>query len=145
MFRITASLAAALVLFLPVLVRADGGRPKLSGKWTAKDFVLVIDEQGQKIHIKEARGTDPKEDDITELTCGATGQDCPMQDGKDKASASVYYNGPVLVVWKTHGRKGDSVAKQRFSLSPEGDSLILEVTHIDPEGKPEKLVLSKQP
>src|SRR5262245_30803512 len=100
MFRFTASLAAALALFVPALVRADAGRPNLNGKWTAKELVLVIEEQGANIHIKETRGTDPKDDDVTELTCRTTGQECPIQDGKDKASASVYYNGPVLVVWK---------------------------------------------
>jgi hypothetical protein len=31
---------------------------------------------------------------------GTTGQERPLQDGEDKGSASVYYNGPVLVVWK---------------------------------------------
>ena len=32
-----------------------------------------------------------------------TGQECPLQDGKDKGSAPVYYNGPVLVVGKRTG------------------------------------------
>jgi len=144
MFRIAASLAAVLLL-IPALARADAGRPNLAGKWTAKDLVLLIEEQGQNIHIKETRGADPKDDDVTEFTCGAAGKECPMQDGKDKASVSVYYNGPVLVVWKTHGRRGDSVEKRRLSLSPEGGSLIIEVLHIEPDGKPEKLVLSRQP
>ncbi len=145
MLRITASVAAALALCVPVLAVAGPGKPDLAGKWSNQDVAFVIEQQGDQIHIKEVRGTDPKADDITELTCATTGTECPMKDGKDKASASVYYNGPVLVVWKTHGRKGDSVAKQRFSLSPQGDSLIVEVMHIDPAGKPEKLVLSKQP
>jgi hypothetical protein len=60
-----------------------------------------------------------------------------------QAKAFVYYNGPVLVVLKTYGRKGDSVEKRRLSLSPTGDSLVVEITHIEPQGKVEKLVLSK--
>jgi len=145
MFRITVSLAAFLLLSGPVLSGAETGKPDLSGKWAGKGVVFLIEQQGDKIHIKEMRGADPKDEDITELNCVPRGQECAAQDGKDSASASVYYNGPVLVVWKTHGRKGDSVTKQRFSLSPEGDSLILEVMHIDPAEKPEKLVLAKKP
>ena len=64
-----------------------------------------------------------------------------MEDGGEKAAVSVYYNGPLLVVLKTHGRKGSVVEKQRISLS--GDSLIVEIMHIEPEGKAEKLVFSK--
>jgi len=140
MSRFTPLLVLSLI---PFLAHADTGKPNLSGKWANKDLTLVIEEQGDTIHIKEMRGPDPKSD-VTDLTCGTMGKECPVQDGKDKGSASVYYNGPVLVVWKTHGRKGDSVEKKRLSLSPEGDSLIIEVMHIDPDGKPEKLVLSKQ-
>jgi len=66
-----------------------------------------------------------------------------MRDGGDKATVSVYYNGPLLVVLKTHGRKGSLIEKQRLSLSPTGDSLIVEIMHIEPEGKAEKLVFSK--
>lgn len=145
--------SAVLILALAALAHADTGKPNLTGKWICdpsrsedcqanKNLMVVIEEDGQKIHIKETRGPDPK-DDVSDLTCGITGQECPMQDGKEKASVSVYYNGPVLVVWKTHGRKGDAIDKQLLSLSPAGDSLILQVTHIDPEGKAEKLVLSK--
>ena len=64
-----------------------------------------------------------------------------MQDGADKATVSVYYNGPLLIVLKTHGRKGSLVEKQRLSLS--GDSLIVEIMHLEPESKAEKLVFSK--
>lgn len=66
-----------------------------------------------------------------------------MRDGGEKAAVSLYYNGPLLVVLKTHGRKGSLIEKQRLSLSPAGDSLILEIMHIEPEGKAEKLIFTK--
>ncbi|MGB9457902.1 MAG: hypothetical protein WCB12_17770 [Bryobacteraceae bacterium] len=146
---------AGILLFGAAVVRADEDKPNLSGTWklgqaganpdqTGRTFVLVIDEQGDSIHIKETRGPNPK-DDVSSLTCSTMGQECAMQDGGAKAKAFVYYNGPVLVVMKTHGRKGDSVDKQRLTLSPAGDSLTVEITHIEPEGKDEKLVLSKVP
>jgi hypothetical protein len=141
------------VLFGATAAYADPGKPDLSGTWqlshagstadrTSKDLVLSIDEKGQTIQIKETRGPNPK-DDVSSLTCSTTGQECAMQDGRDKAKAFVYYNGPVLVFLKTHGRKGDAVEKRRLSLSPAGDSLVVEITHIEPQGKAEKLVLSK--
>ncbi|HEY9139965.1 MAG TPA: hypothetical protein VIN93_03690 [Bryobacteraceae bacterium] len=146
---------AGILLFGAAVVRADEDKPNLSGTWkldqagansdqSGRSFVLVIEEQGDSIHIKETRGPNPK-DDVSSLTCSTMGQECAMQDGGAKAKAFVYYNGPVLVVMKTHGRKGDSVNKQRLTLSPAGDSLTVEITHIEPEGKDEKLVLSKVP
>ena len=91
---------------------------------------------------KQTRGPNPKED-VSEFTCGTLGKECPMQDGGYKATVAVYYNGPLLVVLKTHGRKDSLVEKQRFSLSPAGDSLVLEIMHTEPESKAERLVFTK--
>lgn len=146
-------LVMGLLLFGTVAARADDVKPNMSGTWKLDParsqldqtniLALVIDEQGGKIHVKETRGPDPQED-VSEFTCGTMGVDCPMLDGSDaKAIVSVYYNGPLLVVLKTHGRKGSSVEKQRLSLSPTGDALTVEIMHIEPEGKPERLVFSK--
>ena len=134
-------------------IRADTSKPNLSGTWkldpvksvldrTGKDLTLLIEETGQNVHIKEIRGPDTK-DDVSEFTCDTIGKECSMQDGGDKAKVAVYYNGPVLVVLKTHGHRGDSVEKRRLSLAPAGDSLIVDIIHIEPEGKAEKLVFSK--
>ncbi len=144
---------AGLLLVGTAVVRADEDNPNMSGTWkldparseldrTNKNLALVVEEKAQKIHIKETRGPNPKED-VSEFTCGTLGRECPMQDGGYKATVSVYYNGPLLVVLKTHGRKDSSVEKQQFSLSPTGDSLVLEITHIEPEGKAERLVFTK--
>jgi hypothetical protein len=140
-----------LLVFGTAVACADESNPNMSGVWkldparseldqTNKDLALVIEEKGQNIHIKETRGPNPKED-VSEFTCGTMGKGCPMQDGADKATVSVYYNGPLLVVLKTHGRKGSLVEKQRLSLS--GDSLIVEIMHLEPESKAEKLVFFK--
>jgi len=144
---------AGFLLFGAAAVHADQDKPNLSGTWkidqaatnpdrTNKNLVLVIEEKGQTIHITETRGTNLK-DDVSSLTCVTTGGECDMQDGGEKAKVFVYYNGPVLVVLKAHGRRGDTVEKQRLSLSPTGDSLVMEIMHIEPEGNTEKLVLSK--
>jgi hypothetical protein len=151
--RILGLSVVALLLFAVAAIKADQGKPNLSGTWkidparsqldrTTKDLVFIIEEKGQQIHVKEIRGPHPQ-DDVSEFTCGTMGRDCAMQDGKEKANVSVYYNGPLLVILKTHGRKDSVAEKQRLSLSPAGDSLTVEVMPIEPEGRPEKLVLSK--
>ena len=104
--------------------------------------MLLIEEKDQSIHIKETRGPKLKED-VSDFTCGTMGKPCAMQDGADKAKVTVYYNGPLLVVLKTDGRKGDAVTKWRLSLAPTSDSINVEVIHIDPQGKTEKLVFAK--
>jgi len=142
-----------ILVFGAAAVRADDGKPNLSGTWKLdaarsemdqadKDLVLEIEENGEDIHIKETRGPNPKKD-VSEFICDTMSKECPMQDGGDKARVSAYYNGPLLVVLKTHGRRGSTVEKRRLSLSPAGDSLILEVMHIEPEGKAGKLVFTK--
>lgn len=144
---------AGLLVGGMAVLSADDATPKMSGVWKVdparseldqanKDLALVIEDKRQDIHIKETRRPNPKED-VSEFTCGTMGKECSMQDGGDKAKVSVYYNGPVLVVLKTHGHKGSVVEKQRFSLSPTGDSLNLEIMHIEPEGKAERLVFIK--
>jgi hypothetical protein len=142
-----------ILMFGALAASAGEDKPDLSGTWklkqetseagqTNKNLVLVIEEKGDDIHVKETRGSSSK-DAISDFTCATLGKECAMQDGGDKAKVSVYYNGPVLVVLKTHGRKGDSVEKRRLSLSPAGDSLTVEVIHIEPAGKAEKLVFAK--
>jgi hypothetical protein len=142
-----------ILLFAALTASAGEDKPDLSGKWklkqdaseagqTNKDLLLVIEEKGDDIHVKETRGSGSK-DATSDFTCATMGKECAMQDGGDKAKVSVYYNGPVLVVLKTHGRKGDAVEKRRLSLSAAGDSLTVEVIHIEPAGKAEKLVFAK--
>jgi len=151
--RIVVLSIAGVLLFGAAALGAGQGKPNLNGTWkldqaggnagqTDKDLVLVIEEKEESIHIKETRGPNPK-DDVSSLTCDTMGDECAMQDGRDKAKAFVYYSGPVLVVMKTHGRKGDAVEKRLLSLSPSGDSLVMEINHIEPQGKDEKLVLSR--
>jgi hypothetical protein len=144
---------AGILLFGATSVIGYQDRASLSGTWkldparselgqTRKDLVLVIQETEDSISIKETRGQNPK-DDVSSFNCETMGQECAMQDGRDKAKVSVYYNGPALVVLKTHGRHGSAVEKYRLSLSPDSKSLVMEISHIEPRSKDEKLVLTK--
>src|ERR1700683_946107 len=131
--RNTILLTTGLLLLGVALVNASESKADLSGTWkldqarsesgqTYKDLVLLIEGKDQSIHIKETRGPNLRED-VSDFTCGTMGKSCAMQDGPDKAKVTVYYNGPVLVVLKTDGRKGDSVTKWRLSRAPTSDSI----------------------
>ena len=142
-----------LIVLTAASLQSAESRPDLSGTWKIDPVraesgpedsavTLLIEDGDKDIHVKETRGRNSRED-ISEFTCGKMGKECPMQDGREKALVSVYYNGSVLVMLKTHGRKGSSIEKRRFSLTPKGDSLRVEVLRIDPAGMPEQLVFSK--
>jgi len=141
------------LLFGAAIVYAADTTPGIAGNWkldaaksdldsTNKDFSLLIEKNDQTVHIKETRGPNAPED-VSEFTCDTMGRECAMRDGKEKATVSVYYNGPMLVVLKTHGRKGSVVEKQRFSLPDAANTLLLELMPIEPEGKTQKLVFTK--
>ena len=144
---------AGLLLSGGWVAGVEADRPNLTGKWKLdqahskpgqadKDLVLFIEDKGQDIHMSEARGPNPKTD-VSDFTCGTMGKECSMMDAGEKAAVSVYHRDRMLVVLKTHGRKGSAVEKRRFSLSPGGDLLTVEVIPIVPEGESESLVFTR--
>jgi hypothetical protein len=153
--RLSAGLAMAAMLLGAgaAPLRADAPKPNLTGTWKldqtkgtaghgGPELRIAIDQTDDAIHIKETRGANTK-GDVSEFTCNTLGNACKMNDGGEKARVTVYFNGPTLVVLKTHGRRGSSIVKQRLSLAPSGDALVVEILPIEPQGKTEKLLLSK--
>lgn len=112
-------------------------RPNLSGTWqldaaksdmkTVKiaDATWVIKEGDNTIHITESENGRAK---AVELQCSTDGKECQVTG--DKAKASFWYNGPMLVEMET---KGDHVTRYRMKLSSDGKTLTIETTHIVPQ------------
>jgi hypothetical protein len=95
----------------------------------------VIEESENSIHITESEGAKSKK---TELKCTTDGKEC---DTSDKAKASFWYNGAMLVEMET---KGDHVTRYRLTVSEDGKSMKVEMTHIVPQlGGADVLVFSK--
>jgi hypothetical protein len=128
-------------------------RPDLNGVWRLEptqseihthvpsQFTWKIEQSETAIHLIQRLGD--KNDD---LRCATDGKDCKVKDDGHPATISFYYNGPVLVELESQGANRDTVTKKRFSVSPDGSHLTVDVIHVMPTGKPpEKLVLSKQP
>ncbi|HYL39263.1 MAG TPA: hypothetical protein VEV17_25310 [Bryobacteraceae bacterium] len=81
----------------------------------------LIEEKDNSIHITETEGGRK-----LELKCSTDGKDC---DASDKAKASFWYNGPLLVEMET---RGDHVVRYRLKLADDGKSMRVELTHIVP-------------
>ena len=128
-------------------------RPNLNGNWRLEptkceihthmpdQFTWHIDQDDNSIHlvqsVQEKKGDDFK--------CATDGQDCKVKTEGHSVVMNFYYNGPVLVELESEGQNKDNVVKRRMHLSSDGSTLIVDVMHVSPPGKPaEKLVLTKQ-
>jgi len=137
---------SALALCLPL---AGQDRPNLSGTWqfdSSKSEIhsvrvggatWVIDEDDSSIKITESEDGAAKK---IELKCSTDGKECKVIG--DKASASFWYNGPMLVEMET---KGDHVTRYRMKLSDDGKTLTVDTTSIVPQStQDDVLVFRKQ-
>jgi len=138
--------SALAVLCLPL---AGQDRPNLSGTWqfdsskselhTVKvaGATWVINEDDSSIEIKESEDGASKK---IELKCTTDGKQCKV--GGDKATASFWYNGAMLVEMES---KGDRVVRYRMKLSDDGKTLTVDTTSIVPQSpQDDVLVFRKQ-
>lgn len=137
-----------------VAMAQPAARPDLSGDWqldAARSAPNLHDSSGLSWRIEQNDGTihlieNEGNKTVSDVRCATDGKDCKVKDAGRPATLSLYYNGPVLVELETSGHNNDTVVKRRFSLSPDGSALTIEVNQLMPEGKPaEKLVLTKTP
>jgi hypothetical protein len=116
---------------------AGQDRPNLSGTWqfdssksqlhtmTLADATWVISEDDSSIQIAESEDGAGKKLD---LKCTTDGKECKI--GGAKATASFWYNGPMLVEMEN---KGEHVTRYRMKLSADGKTLTVETTSIVPQ------------
>ena len=147
--RNLATSAAYLALAVFALPGAAQDHPNLTGKWQldaskseqsntkVTDATWVIEEGDNTIHITETESGNAKK---TELKCSTDGKDCNLTG--EKAKASFWYNGPMLVEMET---RGDHVNRYRMKLSDDAKALRVEVSSIVPRNdKADVLVFQKQ-
>jgi len=138
--------SALVVLALPV---AGQDRPNLSGTWqfdsakselhtmTVAGATWVINEDDSSIQITESETGAGKK---IELKCTTDGKTCKISGGK--ATASFWYNGPMLVEMES---KGEHVTRYRMKLSDDGKTLTVATTSIVPQSSQDDvLVFQKQ-
>ncbi len=148
MRNVTALLAcSAFAVFALPAVGQD--RPNLSGTWqfdssqsqlhsvTVAGATWVINEDDSTIQIVENEGGASKK---IELKCTIDGKECKVSGLK--ATASFWYNGPMLVEMES---KGDHVTRYRMKLSADGKTLTVDTTSIVPQSSQDDvLVFRKQ-
>lgn len=143
MFPVCTALA---ILILPL---AAQDRPNLSGTWqfdssqsqlhdvTVSGAIWVINEDDSSIQISETQDGVSKKH---ELKCTTDGKECKVSG--EKATASFWYNGPMLVEMES---KGDHVTRYRMKLSDDGKTLTVQTTSIVPKADTDDvLVFRKQ-
>ncbi len=147
--RNSATLLVCSVFAILALPMAGQDRPNLSGTWqfdsskselhTVKivGATWVISEDDSSIQITESADGASKK---IELKCTTDGKQCKISG--DKATASFWYNGPMLVEMEN---KGDRVVRYRMKLSDDGKTLTVDTTSIVPQSpQDDVLVFRKQ-
>jgi hypothetical protein len=147
--RNAATLLACSALAVLTLPLAGQDRPNLSGTWqfdsskselhtmTVAGATWVINEDETSIQITESEGGAGRK---TELKCTTDGKECKISGAK--ATASFWYNGPMLVEMES---KGEHVTRYRMKLSADGKTLTVDTTSIVPQSSQnDVLVFQKQ-
>ena|SRR5579862_5552740 len=147
--RKSATLAACFTLAVLALPLAGQDRPNLSGTWQfdgskselhsvkVAGATWVINEDDSSIQITESEEGGNKK---IELKCTTDGKECKVAG--DKATASFWYNGPMLVEMEN---RGDHVMRFRMKLSEDGKTLTVDTTSIVPKAdQDDVLVFRKQ-
>ena len=115
------------ILFCAATLLADesGDRAKLIGSWEGDGSVWTLQQNGDALHVTEARS----DHTTLEIQC-AIGSECNVKDGGHSVKVTMYYNGPKLVEMET---RGSEVFKRRFGVT--GDEMEIETIPIVPGGK----------
>ncbi|MBZ5608756.1 MAG: hypothetical protein LAP38_10885 [Acidobacteriia bacterium] len=132
---VTATTLLVLVLLAAPAVAQD--RPNFSGNWQfdaskselhnlkLANATWTIKQDDSSIDIAENEGGSGR---AIELKCTTDGKDCKVSG--EKAKASMWYNGPMLVEMET---RGDHVVRYRLTMSQDGKTMKVETTQIVPQ------------
>jgi len=146
--RNTATLLACSAFAVLALPLAGQDRPNLSGTWqfdgsqsqthsvNIAGATWVINEDDSSIQITESQDGASKK---IELRCTTDGKECKLSG--EKATASFWYNGPMLVEMES---KGDHVMRYRMKLSEDGKTLTVDTTSIVPRSTQDDVLVFKK-
>ena len=149
------ALAVLAASSFPLFVMADDtAQPSLSGTWQldaaksqtrdAEAITYTIEDASGKINFSRVLQERDGKSVTSKFSCDTVGTQCEFDEGSHKAKVSLWYDGPALVILKTDGPKEDSVTQWRLELSPDGKTLKVTLTHIQPQDKPETLVFDRK-
>jgi hypothetical protein len=149
------ALAAIVASLFPLLLSAGDAAPNFSGTWqldaarsqirNAGSITYTIEDTSEKINFSRIIQETDGKSITSKFTCDTIGTQCEFDEGNHKAKVSLWYDGAALVILKTDGPKEDSVTQWRLELAPDGNTLNVKLTHIEPVEQPETLVFEKKP
>jgi hypothetical protein len=126
-------LAALLSVSAVGLAEDFADSAKLAGSWDQDGktaWKLAPTNDG--VHFTFTRGGQT----VADFECNTSGKDCPIKMEGKKATVSVYFNGPLLVMMQT---RGNDVVKWRFGALGDGNQMQVEMTAITGGAKSETL------
>jgi hypothetical protein len=146
-----ASLLFAVPLFA---VAASADTPDFSGKWQIDptqshqpedhNIALDITQNANGITFVRKYEEGGRGREVTsQFTCAPGGTSCNFDENGHKATVSLWYNGPELVILKTNGPKQDPTVEWHLMLDASGKTLTVKRENMAPDGKNEKLVFHK--
>ena len=149
------ALALLAASSFPLFALADQtAPPDLSGTWLldaaksqARDadaITYTIEDASGKINFSRVTQERDGKNVTSKFSCDTVGTQCEFDEGSHKAKVSLWYDGSALVILKTDGPKDDSVTQWRLELSPDGKTLKVTLTHLEPTDKTESLVFDKK-
>jgi hypothetical protein len=149
------ALAVLAASVFPLFVLADDtAQPNFSGTWqldTAKSpqsnagaITYTIEDASGKIDFSRVTQERDGKSITSKFSCDTVGTQCEFDEGNHKAKVSLWYDGPALVILKTDGPKEDSVTQWHLQLAPDGKTLTVTFTHIQPPDKPVTLIFEKK-
>jgi hypothetical protein len=147
-------MATALFAVPLFALAANIQTPDFSGNWQldttksheARDHNVSLDitEKSDAITLVRKYEEGGKGPDLTsKFTCAPGGTSCQFSENGHKATVSLWYDGPELVVLKTNGPKQDPTVEWHLKLDPSGKTLTVTRENMAPDGSSEKLVFHK--
>jgi hypothetical protein len=145
--RNAAALLAYFAFAVVTLPLRGQDRPDFSGTWqfdSSKSELHSVNVAGATWVINEGENsiqiTESDAGKKIELKCTTDGKECKISGAK--ASASFWYNGPMLVEMES---RGEHVTRYRLKLSADGKTLTVATTSIVPKStQDDVLVFQKQ-
>jgi hypothetical protein len=141
---LTAPLLPSILLAAP---------PDYSGTWQMNSaqsqatddqaITLTIHESADKIDFTRVVHEKDGKEVTSKFSCATGGTQCDFDEGNHKAKVSLWYDGPTLVILKTDGPKEDSTHEMRLQLAPDGKTLNVDSTQLEPKDKTVKIVFEK--
>lgn len=132
---------------------AQNTKPQMSGVWeidNAKSHVvdgrnvtMTIQQTPERLTVNEIIKTSSDTKNI-HFSCTIDATDCDFDEAGHKSKISLWYNGQELIACRTCGPVGDLVNEWHMRLSPDGNTLTIEVEHVDPPAGPELMVFNKK-